>query len=152
MDAFPFSDDDWQEVIAATAAITSAVLADDEVLAAAQFVELQYLLEELARRYGPHPALIETEADFTTDAHERDALYLQAIQLSSQHGLQTWTMRLSRADVLLNRLHATAEAWRELQACQADVESKGDDDERATWQALVEQCRRELERRGEDKC
>jgi hypothetical protein len=41
------------------------VLADDRILAASTLAELQAVVADLRLRFGDHPVLSETEADFT---------------------------------------------------------------------------------------
>lgn len=50
----------------ASLAIVNATFADDRVLAASAFVELRAVLRDLRTRYGDHPVLAETEADFAS--------------------------------------------------------------------------------------
>lgn len=64
MDDFPFSDDEWEAVLVASRDIVNAVFAGDRTLAASALVELQAVLADLRARYGDHPVLAETEADF----------------------------------------------------------------------------------------
>jgi hypothetical protein len=64
MDALPFSDAEWDAVVAMSRAVVNATLAEDRVLAASALVELQGVLADLRARYGDHPILAETEADF----------------------------------------------------------------------------------------
>jgi hypothetical protein len=67
MEIFPFTQADWQPVQDASAALVNATLAEDAVLQASQFAELEAVLKELRERYGDHPILLETEANFLDD-------------------------------------------------------------------------------------
>ena len=64
VDDFPFSDAEWEAVRLAALDVVNAAFAEDRTLAAAAFVELQAVLADLRARYGDHPVLAETEADF----------------------------------------------------------------------------------------
>jgi predicted alpha/beta-fold hydrolase len=64
VDDFPFSDAEWDAVVVAARAVVNAAIAEDRVLAASAFAELQAVLNDLRTRHGDHPILAETEADF----------------------------------------------------------------------------------------
>ena len=53
-------------------------MADDKVVYESAKIEMQTILEDLKSRYGNHPVLIETEADFSDDAIQQINLYEQA--------------------------------------------------------------------------
>ncbi len=89
MDAFPLSNNDWQRVEDAATALTNATLADDDVLCASHLVDLQEVLEDLRSRYGDHPIIHETEADYLNDPTLRLKGYRAAIRLAEQHALVT---------------------------------------------------------------
>lgn len=82
MSPFPFRKDDWDRVKDASIALVNAELAEDPALAAAQFAELQVVLGELRSKYGEHPILLETEADFCDDDQVAVALYEKAMLLA----------------------------------------------------------------------
>jgi hypothetical protein len=73
-DGFPFSTDDWSRVQDAARAVVNATLAGDDVLRASRFEELRLVVAELRESCGDHPALLETEADFSGDPAERRRL------------------------------------------------------------------------------
>src|SRR5687767_8970889 len=68
MDRFPFSKKEWRAVRDAARAVAEAVETNDPEHRETRFAELQKLLKGLRERHGDHPALLETEADFTLDA------------------------------------------------------------------------------------
>lgn len=140
MDAFPFSADDWNAVTLAGAAMANASLMDDGVLGAARFVDLAELLHQLKVVYGEHPVLIETEADFTTDAREKVSLYEHAKEIALIHGLPTFSIRLSLARVLLEDLELPEKARQELQLSRTELFRNGDEYEHAKWLELMEEC------------
>lgn len=138
MDAFPFSAAEWAPVSKAALAIVNATFAEDSVLQASHFEELCCVLSELQSKYGRHPALLETEADFTDDPNERVALYEEATQLALNGGLLTYTIRISLARVLIEEIEDPKRALQELQASRAEVAACADEDERKQWQELLE--------------
>ena len=75
VEAFPFSEAEWAAVREAALPVVNAALADDAVLQASHLVGLMEVLAGLRARYGDHPVLLETEADFTEDDAESAALY-----------------------------------------------------------------------------
>ncbi len=75
MEAFPFSSDEWSQVQEAARGVVNASLAGDGVLQASLLEEFRDILVVLRAKYGEHPVLLETAADFTEDTSERVALY-----------------------------------------------------------------------------
>ncbi len=140
MEGFPFTGEEWERIKEGACAIVNASLADDDVLRASHFLELQFVLSELRAKYGPHPLLLETEADFTDEPPERVALYEQAIQVALREEIITFTIRLSLARVLLDHFGDAKRALRELLACRDEITERADDSERREWHELVEQC------------
>jgi len=67
METFPFSEAEWDAVLVASRAIVNAELAEDRILRQSAFVELPAVLAGLRDRYGDHPILVETEADFAPE-------------------------------------------------------------------------------------
>lgn len=135
MEEFPFTPDDWQRVADAAWPKVSATWAGDEALGASAFLTLQEVLHELRAKYGEHPILLETEADFTDDEQEQLRLYRAAIALANQHALQTLTIRLSLASLLLHT-GPTEDAITELYSCEAELPD-GDDHQRESWYDMV---------------
>jgi hypothetical protein len=102
VDVFPFTQTEWSRVGDAAFPLVNASYAGDDVLHALLFVELQHVLAELRDRYGDHPVLLETEADFTVENGERRSLYRRAIEIANRHGLPTLSMRLAVARMLID--------------------------------------------------
>lgn len=140
MEAFPFSKADWQKVQDVSHSIVNATLADDSVLQESLFAELSDVLNGLRLRYGEHPVLLETEADFCDDLHLQVELYRSAITLAETHRLPTFTIRISLADVLLHQLHDAKQAARELAVCESELAAHADESEKREWSRLLEQC------------
>jgi hypothetical protein len=84
-----------------------------------------------------HPVLIETEADYTDDSRDRVALYRKAIAASTSYGLQTLSIRLSLADVLLKEFDDREGARLELQACEKELDQFADEWDRNRWSAML---------------
>jgi hypothetical protein len=140
MTTFPFTEADWFCVSEAARAIVNATFADDAVLRVSRFAELRQVLAQLRGKYGQHPALLETEADFTDEPSERVALYEEAKRLAEDQGLITYTIRLSLARVLLEELQEPERALREVLACREEVATLGDEGDRAQWEELHAEC------------
>ncbi len=139
MDAFPFSELEWERVSQATLAVLNATLADDHALRQSLVIELKFVLDQLRFQHGDHPILLETEADFANDDHHRLQLYERAIKLACANDLPTYTIRISHAE-LLHRLGHGGEAKRQLESCQAEVDRIGDAGEQLQWRNLNDCC------------
>jgi hypothetical protein len=137
---FPFTEVEWAAVREAVLQVDNSGLADDEVLRASHLASLLDVLAMLRTRYGDHPVLVETEADFTEDDYERVALYHRAAATALDNGLPTLSIRLSLAEVLLE-LGRPVEAAAELLACEPDLVNC-DESERASWSELSTEARR----------
>jgi hypothetical protein len=132
---FPFTTAEWDAVSSAARFVLYAGLANDTDEQALHFVKLRAVLAKLRTRYGDHPVLLETEADFSHDNAERIALYRQAARIAAAHGIPTFSIRLALSRTLLETGERTA-ARGELMACEGEVSGR-DDQERADWAALV---------------
>ena len=141
MEAFPFSQSEWQKVQSVSCSIVNASAMNDDVLMDSSFAELVIILDELRERHGNHPILLETRADFCGDPLLKLDLYRSAIHLAEDNNLQTFTIRLSLAEVLLERFNDRVQAARELSACESEIITKADDSERQTWAELIKQCK-----------
>lgn len=140
MNPFPFSEAEWSRVEHASVDVVNATLMDDDVLSESRRIVLGNLLLELRERYGDHPILLETEADFATDSAQRRELYLRSITLAERNGLLTYTARLSLAELHLTEFGETENARRELLACQLEVETHADEHESRNWHSLLGKC------------
>ena len=138
MDQFPFTEAEWNAVSDAGLQILNASYMEDLVLQASRLNELLDVLAELRERYGDHPILLETEADFIDDDHERIALYRQAVSTAETHNLATLSIRIALASVLI-RLGEPTAALRELLACEAEL-SDADTGELEQWAELKAQA------------
>lgn len=144
MEAWPFSEEEWQAVGDAALPVVNAHFARDEVLRASCLLTLCEILDDLRTRHGDHPILLETEADFTDEDEERLPLYGRAIAAAEAHETQTLTIRISLAEALL-RLSRPAEARAELLACRDEMQESEDESDRRSWSELVAECERMLD-------
>ena len=139
MEAWPFGEEDWDSVEEAVIDLVNASAEETDEAIAAHLKTVFDLLEALAIKYGPHPVLYETKADILPNPAERVELYKQAISLAESNGLQTLTMRLSLAEVLIEDLGDFAAARKELAACQGELTDEDLDE----WQALADKAQRQ---------
>lgn len=142
MEEFPFTDEEWRSISRATTSVTNATLADDDVWRAIALRRLRRRLRALRLRYGNHPVLIETLADFLDDSDRRRLLYRRAIRIASRNNLPTWTIRFSYARLLLEKFADRRRALRQLRLCEHDIASSGDDYYLGEWRELMRQVRR----------
>jgi hypothetical protein len=143
MEAFPFTDAEWGALKEVILPHVNAALADDDVLRASHFIQMQAALAELRGRYGDHPVLLETEADFTDDKDRAVALYRQAKETSIANGLPILSICLSLADTLLTWQNQPTEAREELLACRGELDD-ADEYTRKQWTELMAKCDRLL--------
>jgi hypothetical protein len=141
MVSFPFTQSEWQRVQDASTPLVNATLADDNVLHASLLEELLVVLGELRERYGEHPILLETEADFCDDPVLQRDIYRRAIELAEPNGLPTFTIRMSIASLLLEHFNDPKQAETALAACKAEVLQHADRYEKREWMELMRRCR-----------
>ena len=140
MTQFPFTTFEWTRLSGVARAVVNATLAGDDVLHSASIRELYTTLSELRDKHGSHPILLETEADYTDDPTERIVLYERAARTAEEHRLQTHTIRIALARVLLNDVGQPGRAARELDACFHETLAQGDESERKEWRELRTEC------------
>ena len=140
MEGWPFSEAEWEWVKDAALPVINATLAEDDLLRESHPVGLIEVLAELRKRHDDHPWLLETEADFVRDDTERIELYRSAIQSAEATGMQTLTIRLSLAQVLLDQ-SLLSEARAELLACKGEANDTDDDSDRAEWKRLSDEVK-----------
>jgi hypothetical protein len=131
VEAFPFTDAEWDALKPVVESILNASPAEDDVLAASLRLELLERVDRLRERYGDHPVLLETAADYTDDEAESAALYRRAAEIAAANGLPTLSIRLSFAPVLVESGEPMA-ALAELRACGGEA-ADGNADERKQW-------------------
>jgi hypothetical protein len=121
-------------------ALTNATLKDDDVVRESLFVELVTELHALRERYGNHPILVETEADFCDDPLLQRNGYRLAIRLAESNGLPTFSIRMSLADLLLTYFDDSTEAAHELRACEPELATQSDEWDMQEWSSLMRRC------------
>jgi hypothetical protein len=141
MDRFPFSRKEWRLVRDAARAVAEAAETNDPEHRETRFVELQKQLKGLRERYGDHPALLETEADFTLDAPTAVAMYRKAGETAAFHGLPTLSIRMALARLLLEELGDVGGARSALLAGRAEL-ADARSPECSTWAELLVECDR----------
>jgi hypothetical protein len=138
MDKFPFSKREWRAVRAAAAAVAEASGPSQRTV---RFDELRAALAGLRDKYGDHPVLIETEADFTSDPGTAAKLYRAAELYAAANELPTLSIRLSLARLLVEELGEPNEARAALIACRDELPGAAAAACEA-WNALLAECDR----------
>ena len=141
MEAFPFTEEEWEAVREAARGVINANKAEDRDLRAARLADLQSVLHWLRSRHGDHPALLETEADFSTSPSDAAGLYRQAEREAAARGLPALSIRLALARVLINELDEADAAREALLACQEELPYARERD-CETWTNLFTECER----------
>lgn len=134
---WPFSKQDWNRVSEAARSIVNASCCKDPVLRQSCCTELFQILSELREKHGGHPVLFETEADYTDDPKGRIELYRQAIAASETAGLQTLSIRISLAEVLIETFSDRNGARVALLACERELDQFADAYDRERWSKLL---------------
>lgn len=142
MHEFPFTAQEWDELSQTTLAMMNASLQEDETLRLHYWESVQTILEGLRDKYGNHPVLTETLADFEDSPETRVALYRQAIAEAVDNGLPTYSIRLSLARVLVDDFQSFDVANGELEACAEAIRQQDDTSLQAEWRELLQLCRR----------
>jgi hypothetical protein len=140
MEAFPFTETEWASLKENIRCLVNATFARDDALHALLMAALAGQLRELRNRYGRHPVLLETEADFADETSERLTLYREAKRISLEEGLPILSICLSLARLLLNEAQPQA-AQSELLDCEKELV---DVDERDVLHWMYAECYREI--------
>jgi hypothetical protein len=140
MEPFPFTEEEWSEVGSATLAVTNATLADDHVLRDSAYLDLEDVIHKLCKKYGDHPVLLETLADFESDPALRIRQYQHAIRQAEQFELPTVTIRLALATDLIEEFGSSSEARRELMECKSELAGHDDKSDIETWSRVMRKC------------
>jgi len=118
---FPYTADEGNRIVEIARHLVNAGLAHDELRRAKQLAELRQYLDELIGKYGEHPILIETQADYADTFEESMALYEKAKTDSKSMGLPLLSICLSMALLVLNERDGKSRALELLQECQDEV-------------------------------
>jgi hypothetical protein len=79
---------DWDAVHELACDVANAAMADDNDLLAFKNTALLNLLSKLKEKYGGHPAILATIADFLDDPNDRRVLYMKALGIAREQGNQ----------------------------------------------------------------
>lgn len=131
MEAFPFTDAEWDPLKPVATSVLNASLAGDDALAASFRLEMLELLDRLRERHGDHPVLLETAADYTEEDADRVPLYRRAAELADANRLPTLSIRRALALTLLT-LGDVPAALEEMRACGGEA-ARASEDERSDW-------------------
>lgn len=93
MEEFPFTEAEWTSVVEAAVALVNATAMNDAVLSDVSRDALVELLAGLSQRYGEHPVLLETAADFASSRVERIRLYHRALRMAERESFATTSIR-----------------------------------------------------------
>lgn len=137
MDAFPFTNADWERVKDASHPVLEARLADDDAVADSMFLTLRETLHDLRCKYGDHPVLLETEADFCDDSGDSIRLYKVALNLARKNSLPTASICLSYARVLIEDASNPGEARHVLESCREEVNASEDESDTTEYEELM---------------
>ncbi len=135
MEAFPFTDAEWDPLKPVAESVLVASRAGDDTLAASHRLQMLELLDGLRERYGDHPVLLETAADYTEDKAAAVPLYRQAAEVAGANGLPTLSIRTALAFALMT-ISDPAAALEELRTCGGEA-ATGSEDERKHWLGLL---------------
>ena len=96
----------------------------------------------LRGKYGEHPVLLETLADFEDDVAVQIPLYADACERAVSLGLPTVSIRLALAGVLLDGRGDVEGASAQLEAGERELAGEGaDSDQREDLEELRARCR-----------
>jgi hypothetical protein len=81
----PIDKQDWDEVHDLACDIANAIAMEDVILQESKLAGLFRLLDQLGRKYGDHPALLATRADFILDHAEAMKIYGKALEIARRY-------------------------------------------------------------------
>ena len=148
MERFPFTKREWRVVRDAAREVADATTGGLPSRRAARLADFKTALNALRDKHGEHPALLETEADFTTDPPTAVALYRRAEELAAANGLPTLSIRISLARLLVEDLGQPAAARVALVACEPELAAAGVI-ESECWKELMANCSQQAPAAGE---
>jgi hypothetical protein len=137
---FPFSIEEWSSVEEAARDIVNASFQEDPILRAAGIESLKELLANLESRYGPHPVITETLADYTENPEEQVRLYCKARDEAANIGGPIHTIQIALAQVLLEEMNDPEGALAELLRGEHDLQAYSDENERREADRLRQGC------------
>jgi len=126
MDKFPFTKDEWDEIINISHDMVNEVYRYDNI-SPELFSKFLTTIKRLENKYGKHPKLSETLADHTDDKDERKKLYTEALELAISNDLPTITIRIAFARLLIDEIKNTDMALNILKADKKELENHDDE-------------------------
>jgi Ni,Fe-hydrogenase I large subunit len=126
MDKFPFSKDEWGEIEDISYEMVNSVYMYDKV-STEIFSKFLAIIKKLETKYGRHPVLVETLADFTDDPKERKKLYTEALEIATKHGLPTISIRNTFATLLIEEFQDHSMANQILEPTDREIEQHDDE-------------------------
>jgi len=126
MDKFPFSKDDWGEIVDIECDMANFLEREDED-SPELFSKFLGIIKKLENKYGRHPVLLETLADFTDDPEESKKLYTEALEIATKNGLPTITIRISFAESLIDYFDNNAYALQILKSADNEIKQHTDE-------------------------
>ncbi len=139
MNEFPFEKDEWDRLTQLVYQYVTPILNDQDPDECALPI-IQSYVEDLKDKYGDHPILIETEADFESDVVEQNYLYEKATKVAIKNGLPTLSIRLSHARLKLHDLKQKDEAKKIIEECREEMLKSGDEYDKEEWQEILKEC------------
>lgn len=125
------SDEVWEEVVALSADIANAVVANDDRLAGAITKKLLRHLNELERKYGALPSILAAKAECVNTSEEQITLleraWSAASKLSDMENLVLISSSL--AQLCVEELHDCDQGRKWLTLLETSLENYWDDDE-----------------------
>lgn len=128
MDKFPFSKDEWDELIAISCDMANEVFRYDNV-SPELFSNFRSKIKKLINKYGKHPLLLETLANHSDDLEERKKLYSEALDLAVKFGLPTLTIRISFARLYSEDIEDDSKAIQILEPAMKEIEDHDDEND-----------------------
>ena len=136
----PWSGEEWEQVIEAGFALVNATAHEHDPRYPEALEAMRSLIADLRARYGEHPILIETLADFEDGPDRRIELYGLAIERATALGRPTASIRMSLAKTLVEYCGKKEEALVQLRACADEVMRNGDEHDKNEHAELVSEC------------
>jgi hypothetical protein len=145
MDAWPISAEDFEEFESISRRYAEAVMAGDWMVCDSLARETYETMVKWEEKYGEHPFILEHKADFAEEPEEKRKLYTRALELAVANGLETITIRIWLARLLLEEFGDASSAMQMLSDGQHEVfEADQDEDWIRDYGELVEECRKRL--------
>ena len=84
------------------------------------------IIKKLENKYGRHPVLLETLADFTDEPEESKKLYTDALEIAKKNGLPKISICISFAELLIDHFDDNAYALQILKSTDNEIKQHTD--------------------------